>query len=194
MTSLGKRALRSTFPTGRNVRWLLLFVIGATLLAACVAEDDLTPDQRAYSLDRQLMCPVCDGQTIDQSHAPIAQDMKEILREQISEGQTNQDIRDYFVARYGQSVLAAPEASGFNLLVWLMPGVIAGGGALIVVLVLRNMRRKGLREAAAQKPSQEAEAHAGLKTYLDRVDADIGYTGAVQAEGAAPDGQESGEG
>lgn len=143
-------------------------------LSGCVREDDLTPDQRAFALDRELMCPVCDGQTLDQSHAQIAEDMKLIVREKIAEGDSNQEIRDYFVARYGEIVLAAPEASGFNLIVWLMPAVIAGGGALAVVWVLKNMRR----QAAAAGGSQDVTlADRQLEKYLEQVDRDTGVDG-----------------
>lgn len=178
------------FVTTRAIAWLMLGVVALTAFAACVTEDDLTPDQRAYTLDREIMCPVCDGQTIDQSHAQIAVDMKEIVREKIAEGESNKDIRDYFVARYGEVVLAAPEASGFNLLVWLMPVVIAGGGALSVVWVLKNMRKRSAEQLAAA-PNITLEDRQ-LKQYLERVDADTGIElePNVKARGAA--GQESG--
>lgn len=159
--------------TARVAAWILLGVFALTLFAACVSENDLTPEQRAYTLDRELMCPVCDGQTIDQSHAQIAEDMKLIVREKIAAGESNQEIRDYFVARYGEVVLASPEASGFNLIVWVVPFVIAGGGTLAVVWVLKNMRKSSAKHAAANSSLTLEERQ--LKQYLDKVDADIGY-------------------
>ena len=102
----------------RVLSWLLPGLLVLSVAIACVSENDLTDDQRAYTLDRELMCPVCDGQTIDQSHAQIAEDMKLVVREKIAAGESNQEIRDYFVARYGEVVLASPDASGFNLIVW----------------------------------------------------------------------------
>lgn len=173
------------FLTTRALAWLMLGILALTAFAACVQEDDLTPDQRAYTLDRELMCPVCNGQTIDQSNAQIATDMKEIVREKIAEGQSNKEIRDYFVARYGEVVLAAPEASGFNLLVWFMPVVIAGGGALAVVWVLKNMRRNSARYAAANDVTL---ADRQLKQYLDKVDSDIGVRKASKMRTTGPRG------
>lgn len=175
------------FITTRAVAWLMLLGIVVTALAACVSEDDLTPDQRAYTLDRELMCPVCDGQTLDQSHAQIAEDMKLILREKIAEGETNEEIRDYFVARYGEVVLAAPEASGFNLLVWLMPVVVVGGGALAVFWVLKNMRRNS-GDLAAEGPARPTTTLADrqLEQYLAKVDSDIGYQRAATTASDAP--------
>ena len=142
-------------------------------LAGCVKEDDLTPDQRAYRLDSELMCPVCDGQTIDQSHAQIAEDMKQTVREKIAAGESNQEIRDYFVARYGEVVLASPDASGFNLIVWVMPVLLIGGGILAVFWVLKNMRQNAA--AGASNAGNTPLAERQLEQYPDKVDADIGY-------------------
>ncbi len=175
----------------RTIAWLMLGIVALTAFAACVTEDDLTPDQRAYTLDREIMCPVCDGQTIDQSHAQIAVDMKEIVREKIAEGESNKDIRDYFVARYGEVVLAAPEASGFNLLIWLMPVVIAGGGALAVVWVLKNMRRNSAKFAAAGQNVTLEDRQ--LKQYLEKIDADIGMRQTPNVQANDVEGRESGK-
>lgn len=161
------------FFLARIAAWLTLGMVAFALFTACVSEDDLTAEQRAFTLDRELMCPVCDGQTIDQSHAQISQDMKAIVREKIAAGESNREIKDYFVARYGQAVLASPEASGFNLLVWIMPAVIAGGGGLAVFWVLKNMRRTAIQAASDRRA--ETLADRQLEKYLDKVDADIGH-------------------
>jgi cytochrome c-type biogenesis protein CcmH len=162
----------------------VLLLLAAAILAAataCVSENDLTAEQRAFQLERQLMCPICDGQTIDQSHSQLAQDMKMSVRQQIADGKTNQEIRDYFVTRYGEVVLAAPEASGFNLLVWVIPAVIAGGGALAVFWVLKNMR-KTARATVTESPQSSARlADRQLEKYLKKVDAEIGYHSATTA-------------
>jgi cytochrome c-type biogenesis protein CcmH len=154
-----------------SIAALVLVAILLTAFSACISEDDLTAEQRAFSLDKQLMCPVCDGQTLDQSHAQLSTDMKQVIREKIAAGDTNQEIRDYFVARYGEVVLAAPEASGFNLLVWVMPVVITGFGALTVFWVLKNMKRKSA--AATTAAPAPVLADRQLDSYLAKVDADI---------------------
>ena len=187
MTSLRAANSRSTALL-RIASVAIVALMAVIAVSGCVREDDLTDQQRAFSLDKQLMCPVCDGQTIDESHAQIAQDMKLSVREQIAEGKSNQEIRDYFVARYGESVLASPEASGFNLLVWIMPAIIGGGGALAVFWVLKNMRKKSA-EAAAEAPVTVADRQ--LEKYLERVDAEIGYR--HEASTATEPGRESGK-
>ena len=93
----------------RAVKFVLLLVVSLPVCIAalsCVTEDDLTADQRVYQLSQQLMCPVCDGQTLDQSQAQLSEDMKAVIRNKIEEGATNAEIRDYFVERYGEIVLA----------------------------------------------------------------------------------------
>lgn len=182
---------RLHFPA-RSAAWLLLTVIVVTAFSACVSENDLTPEQRSYTLDRELMCPICDGQTIDQSHAQIATDMKVIVRQKIAEGESNEQIRDYFVARYGEIVLASPDASGFNLLVWLMPVVIAGGGGLAVVWVLKNMRRTSKAKMSGNQTVTLADRQ--LEKYLEKVDADIGYVQGPAGESETTEGRESGNG
>ena len=121
-------------------------VIGAlfclTVLSGCVNEDDLTTDQRVYQLSTQLMCPVCDGQTLDQSQAQLSLDMQKVIQQKIEEGESNTDIRAYFVERYGEVVLASPDAGGFNFVAWVMPAVIFVGGALLVGNAFINMRRQ----------------------------------------------------
>lgn len=152
------------------LRWnaaLVLVVVVFLLFSGCVSEDDLTPEQRAYTLDKQLMCPVCDGQTLDQSHAQLATDMKQVIRDKIDAGDTNQEIRDYFVDRYGEVVLAAPEASGFNLLVWVIPVIITSFGVLTVAWVLKNMKS---RSATTPTPITTDKR---LDSYLAKVDADL---------------------
>jgi cytochrome c-type biogenesis protein CcmH len=160
---------RPNFLRGNTV--LILVAVLFLLLSACVSEDDLSAEQRAYSLDKQLMCPVCDGQTLDQSHAQLATDMKQVIREKIDAGETNQQIRDYFVDRYGEVVLAAPEASGFNLLVWVMPVVITTFGVLTVFWVIKNMKRK--TAAATIATPTPILVDRQLESYLAKVDADI---------------------
>ena len=163
----------SPFARPRLLTSLVVAMFLVASLAGCVKEDDLTPDQRAYRLDSELMCPVCDGQTIDQSHAQIAEDMKQTVREKIAAGESNQEIRDYFVDRYGEIVLASPEASGFNLIVWLMPVVIGGGGALAVFWVLKNMRSQS---SSAGTDSTISLQDRQLEQYLVRVDRDTGVS------------------
>jgi cytochrome c-type biogenesis protein CcmH len=144
-------------------------LIALVVFAACSGREP-TLEERAVALDRQLMCPVCEGQTLDESRAQLAQQMKHVVREKLAAGENEEQIKAYFAdpARYGIAVLASPPASGFNLTLWALPPALAAAGAAGVVLILRGMRRSALR---AVRP--EAADTASLGEYLGQVDQDL---------------------
>ena len=162
-------------------RWLSILLSSFLLLtiSSCVSEDDLTADQRVYQLSQQLMCPVCDAQTLDQSQAQLSEDMKAVIRRKIEEGDSNAEIRAYFVERYGEVVLASPDAGGFNLIAWIVPIVIFVGGALLVGSAYINMRRQRRVNAEGDGSSrisaQETEQIEDVSDdeYLKRADREI---------------------
>ena len=150
------------------------------LATGCVNEDDLTTDQRVYQLSQQLMCPVCDGQTLDQSQAQLSLDMQAVIERKIEEGESNAEIRDYFVARYGEVVLASPDAGGFNIIAWVMPVIIFVGGALLVGNAFLNMRRKRRDDASGNEVEKSTESAPEpvrpdevMDEYLERADREI---------------------
>ncbi len=119
-------------------------VVASVLLLAvgCTTQYDVPPlERRAYELDKAIMCPVCPGESIDQSQNPLAVQMRAIVLEQLREGRTESEIKEFFVERYGTSVLMEPPASGFNLVVWVLPPLAVGAAALALFLTLRLMRR-----------------------------------------------------
>ena len=148
-------------------------------VTACITEDDLTLDQRHRQLSEQLMCPVCDGQTIDQSSATISEDMKSVIWQQLDEGRSNVEIRQYFVDRYGEAVLAAPTGSGLNITVWTLPLVVAIAGLAIVGAAYLRMRIPKASAAASETDGQSGEGNSdtesdpALNPYLERVDAEL---------------------
>ena len=155
----------------------------------CIREDDLTLEQRAHQLYSQLMCPVCDAQTIDGSNAPIAQSMRLKVRELLDDGKTNSEIREYFVLRSpeGEAILAAPEGGGFNLLAWIVPFFITFGGIGIALLTIRNLRRSNARSAEfTEAGSGSATDQNDLAKYLAQVDRDLGISPIPAAGKAGP--------
>ncbi len=143
----------------------------------CIREEDITLDQRAYQLASEIMCPVCDGQTIDQSNAQIATDMRLKVRELVDSGNTNAEVREYFVLRYGQEILAAPERTGFNLIAYIVPIFIVIISVGVALLAIRNMRR------AARRNELETKLASGdLSVYLDKIDQDLGFTSDLTTE------------
>ena len=147
---------------------ILLFVV-MIITFGCIREEDITLEQRMHQLTNQLMCPVCDAQTIDGSNAQISKDMRAKVQELLHEGKSNSEIKDYFILRYGEDILAAPTGIGFNLLAWIMPIFIVLGGISITFLALKNMRCSNTKAALTVTSNQQ-----DLSKYLTQVDTDLG--------------------
>ncbi len=100
--------------------------------------EDAALEARAIRLADELRCPVCQGLSIHDSPSPLAQDMKDLIRSQVAAGATDQEIRQYFISKYGEWVLLEPKPSGFNILVYLLPFAGLLGGALLIVVAVRR--------------------------------------------------------
>jgi cytochrome c-type biogenesis protein CcmH len=108
-------------------------------LAAMFLASEAHPTQA--ELEAELVCPTCKT-TLDQSDAPVAQQMKRYVARRIAAGDTKSEIKDDLVAQFGKGVLAAPEREGFDLLAWVLPLVgLAGGGIAVSLLLWRWTHR-----------------------------------------------------
>ena len=122
----------------KNLLYLSLFLF---LIFGCINENDLSLEQRSYQLSKQIMCPICDGQTLDQSQSQLSKDMKNSILNLLDEGKTNKEIRDFFANRYGEEVLASPPQKGFNIFLWIVPSIIFLTGILIIFNAYKNMKK-----------------------------------------------------
>jgi len=120
---------------------LILSSIFLIVLISCIS-DNTDNNNREYNLYSQIMCPVCDGQTIAESQASISSDMKKMITTQISEGKTDDQILYYFKERYGQEIISSPSYSGFNITVWIAPILIIIGSLLLLIYSLRKNMNK----------------------------------------------------
>lgn len=100
----------------------------------------------------ELRCPVCQGLSIQDSPSPLAQEMKGVVRDQLRAGRTPEQVRAYFVSKYGEWILLEPEPKGFNLAVYLLPLVLLVAGAGLVVFLARKWSRGG---SITAKPSED---------------------------------------
>lgn len=102
---------------------------------------DRALDERVKAVAKQLRCPVCQGESIQDSPAELAVQMKDLVREQLATGSSEAQVMEYFVAKYGQWILLEPRAEGFNLLVyWLPVAFLVFGLGFVVFLVKRWTR------------------------------------------------------
>src|SRR5579859_1568794 len=110
------------------------------LLVAPVPE---SLDQRVHDVASQLKCPVCQGESVADSPSTISQQMRAVIRQQLQQGQSEQQIIQYFVSRYGNSILWSPPKQGFTILAWVIPIAILLCGVLLLVMVLRGWQAGG---------------------------------------------------
>ena len=130
------------------MRRVALIVVGCLALAAPAAASEEHPT--LAELERELVCPTCKT-TLQMSNAPVADRMRAFIRQRIAAGDTKSEIKDKLVAQFGESVLAAPPARGFNLLAWLVP--IAGGLIAAIAVAVLALRWSRARAAPAGDPS-----------------------------------------
>jgi cytochrome c-type biogenesis protein CcmH len=105
------------------------------------ALSDPALEARARSLSAELRCMVCQNQSIDLSDAELAHDLRVLVRERLMAGDTDQQVLDYVVSRYGEFVLLKPRFSVRNALLWGTPVLLLLGGGMLVLVVGRSRRR-----------------------------------------------------
>jgi cytochrome c-type biogenesis protein CcmH len=138
----------------------LLAVIGLSPARAVLPDEvmaDPVKEARARDLSRELRCMVCQNQSIDDSEAPLARDIRLLVRERIAAGDSDAQVIDFLVARYGEFVLLKPRFERQTLVLWLVPPLVLIGGALGLWLHVRR-RSKGDPEAANRPLTVEEEA------------------------------------
>jgi len=115
-------------------------------------------EARARSLSKELRCLVCQNQSIDESNADLAHDLRQLLRQRLVSGDTDQQVLDYLTARYGVFVLLDPPFAPLTWLLWLTPpALVLGGGGLLL------LRARGRRpDSAVPELSQDEGARAAL--------------------------------
>jgi cytochrome c-type biogenesis protein CcmH len=144
------------------VRWLFAaatILALATTIAVAVQPDEMLSDPRlearARALSRELRCMVCQNQSIDDSEAPLARDLRVLVRERLRAGDSDQKVLDFLVARYGEFVLLRPRLEWHTALLWFAPLVVFAGGA-VVLIALAGRRRYSI-ESGSLSPEEQAK-------------------------------------
>jgi len=122
--------------------FLFALAVGVTTPALAVLPDEMLDDPvleaRARALSAELRCLVCQNQSIDDSNAALARELRLLVRERLVAGDTDAEILDYLVSRYGQFVLLKPQFNAFTAILWSAPIVLLIGGGILAVRVLRR--------------------------------------------------------
>ena len=144
----------------------VLAVVLVALLGVATANAEDMYSQRTIKLAREIHCPICAGESVADSQTELARQIRGIIEEKVQAGESDQEIKDYFVARYGESILFDPPKSGFRLGLWWMPLIVVGVGALVVVSFVRE-RTRAPRPLTAEQPSDDdAELEAIAREVL----------------------------
>lgn len=141
---------------------LLTIVLGVRVSTAVAG----SLEEQTLRLAAELRCPVCQNLSVADSPSEMATQMRELIHEKLKNGESPDQVRNYFVSRYGEWVLLAPTRQGFNWLAWLLPFVaILGGGGIIVVTIRRSIKRGQKSNADASRPLDPR--------YTSRLDAEL---------------------
>jgi cytochrome c-type biogenesis protein CcmH len=155
------------------LRKILALVFAVTVMAGASAAYAVQPDEimadpvkeaRARELSRELRCMVCQNQSIDDSEAPLARDLRLLVRERLAAGDSDAQVIDFLVARYGEFVLLKPRLEPHTLLLWLLPPLALAGGGIALWIHGRRRTRAAMAETAVSLTPEEEARLASLIT------------------------------
>lgn len=143
----------------KRLALLVALLVAAPALAQHIEPtlSDPKAEARAREISKDLRCLVCQNQSIEESNAPLARDLRYLVRERIAAGDSDRAVREYLVARYGEWVLLTPRFNQNTVLLWFGPALLLlAGGALVFTLHRRN--RKALVARATPAPLSAEES------------------------------------
>lgn len=146
-------------------RLLLAALLTLSTPVMAVQPDEVLDDQvletRARDISKGLRCPVCQNENIDDSNSAISRELRLLVRDRLIEGDTNEEVVDFIVARYGEYVLLEPTKDGFNMILWVAPL-----GMLILALGagFTTVRRKGTASSDALTDAEKARLEEIMKS------------------------------
>ncbi len=152
--------------------------LGFILLTAVVVnaqQPQPTPsDDQVNAIARQLYCPVCENTPLDVCPTTACAQWRELIRQKLAEGESEQSIKDYFVLRYGARVLGTPPPKGLNLLAYIIPPLAILGGVYVLFHAYRTWKRPASRGEAVtstQDPPVNPDAHQD--EYIQRLEEEV---------------------
>lgn len=101
-------------------------------------KNDPVLEAKTKDVASQLRCPVCQGLSIQDSPSELSQQMRTVVKEQLAAGKSAQDVKDYFISKYGEWILLEPQAHGFNTLVYALPAILVLGGIAFLVVIVKK--------------------------------------------------------
>ena len=130
------------------IRLALAVAMAFAAIQQPVAVNDSALDARTSEVASTLRCPVCQGESIQDSPSELAQQMRSVVRDRLRAGDTPDEVRAYFASRYGEWILLEPKMSGLNILLYILPVVLILGGLVFIVFLVKKWT-KGADAGAA---------------------------------------------
>jgi cytochrome c-type biogenesis protein CcmH len=159
----------------KRLHWILLlgFLLGLAGFSTVAAQTPMPPsDDQVNAIAKQMFCPVCESTPLDVCPTEACKQWRELIRLKLSEGWSEQQIKDYFVEQYGVRVLAEPPRQGFNWLFYVVPPVLLLAGVAVLYQACTSMRQTAVPlEAETEAVAQPAPAEGD--EYLRRVEAEL---------------------
>lgn len=118
----------------------------ATPPAAASAVTDSALEARTSAVAATLRCPVCQGESIQDSPSELAQQMRAVVRERLRAGESPEEVKAYFASRYGEWILLEPKMTGLNIVLYILPVALVLGGLVLVVFLVRRWTRPAVPE------------------------------------------------
>jgi cytochrome c-type biogenesis protein CcmH len=169
---------------------IALAAIWSYVLLVTPAQESL--DQRVHDVASQLKCPVCQGESVADSPSTISRQMRGVIRQQLQQGQSEQQVIQYFVSRYGSTILWSPPKQGFTMFAWIIPIAMLLIGAIVLVLVLRGWLAGGrIRHRSEDNGEDEQVDQADLQQFQARLEQELAADDPMFAHLIQPDLQSS---
>jgi cytochrome c-type biogenesis protein CcmH len=128
--------------------WIAALLLGLALPAVSAQAPTPGIDDEVMRIAKNLYCPVCPGVPLDVCDTQACVQWRGLIREKLSAGESEAQIRQYFVAQYGERVLGAPPPEGFNLSAYLFPALVFGVGGLVLLGTVRAWLKRPVKERA----------------------------------------------
>lgn len=145
----------------KNLNILILNII--ILFTGSIGVVSQTLEDQVIEIGNELMCPVCQGQSVAESNSGLAIDMRSIIKEKLENGESKEEIISYFKTRYGDSILGAPPAKGVGYLLWLLPILSLSIGVFIIFKSIRSYK----------KPKEYSDKIENSSEYMEKLEQEL---------------------
>ncbi len=145
---------------------LLILLFPALAVIAQNAEEEAL-QKTARELYERIMCPICAGQTIAQSNSGTSVQMRDLVLKKLRQGETKEEILQYFVSRYGERIMTKPNKRGLNLMLWFLPFVFIALATIVIYLLIRHW------SARVQAETVPCLEETRLNEYKDRIEKEL---------------------